>query len=153
MRSEHSAGGRGADRRGTDANANPRRSVAVAGACALLLALMLPACDRDPKPDTAAAAPIDPAKTMNPADLEDVTASYRCDQGHRVDIVRDQVARVGLADGRVVKIEAVRNSNPPTYMDNGLIFSQVSDTAAKLDDREGNTVSCTKTETLRPASS
>lgn len=131
------------------ANANVART----GACALLLALTLPACGRGPKPDTGAAAPVDPARTMNPADLRDVTASYRCDQGHRVDIVRDQVARVGLADGRVVKIEAIRNSTPPTYMDNGLIFSQVSDTTAKLDDRKGNTVSCTKTETLRPASS
>ncbi len=128
------------------------RSTARPLACAALLALALGACDRSPPPP-AAPTSVEPAKTMNPADLKDVTASYRCDQGHRIDIVRGKVARVALADGRVVKIEAVQGSTPPTFMDNGLVFSQVSATEAKLDDEEGNTVSCTKIETAKPPAS
>jgi hypothetical protein len=119
--------------------------------CAALLALA--ACRDATPPESAAPAPIAPAKTMTPPDLEGVTASYRCDQGHRIDIVRDLVARVALADGRVVRLETVQGSTPPTFMDNGLILSLVSDTVAKLDDRDGNTVSCTKIETAKPPAS
>ncbi len=122
--------------------------VAIALCCALALA----ACRDATPPASVAPAPTDPAKTMAPADLEGVTASYRCDQGHRIDIVRDQVARVALADGRVVRLEVVQNSTPLTFMDNGLILSLVSDTEAKLDDEDGNTVSCAKIETLPPTS-
>jgi hypothetical protein len=121
-----------------------------------LLALALAACGNGTPTETATPAPapaptpLDPAKTMNPADLKDVTASYRCDEGHRIDIVRDKVARVALSDGRVVKIELVDDSTPPTFMDNGLTLSLLEGDAAELDDEKGHTVTCTKTETARP---
>ena len=111
-------------------------------ACLLLASAAMTACK--PGDDTAATAtpPADPAATMNPADLKDGTASYSCEQGHRIDIVRDKVARVALADGRVVKIEAIQDSTPRTYMDNGLTFT-LSPQGATLDDETGHTLACT----------
>ena len=111
-------------------------------ACLLLAWAAVTACK--PGDDTAATAtpPADPAATMNPADLKDVTASYGCEQGHRIDIVRDKVARVALADGRVVKIEAIQDSTPRTFMDNGLTFT-LSPQGATLDDETGHTLACT----------
>jgi hypothetical protein len=111
-------------------------------ACLLVVGTVLTACA--PGDDTAATAnpPTDPAATMNPADRKDVTASYSCEQGHRIDIVRDKVARVALADGRVVKIEAIQDSTPRTFMDNGLTFT-LSPQGATLDDETGHTLACT----------
>ncbi len=116
--------------------------IALRCACLLVAWVAVTACT--PGDDTAATAnpPTDPAATMNPADLKDVTASYRCEQGHRIDIVRDKVARVALADGRVVKIEAIQDSTPPTFMDNGLTFT-LSPQGATLDDETGHTLACT----------
>jgi hypothetical protein len=125
-----------------DRAARAHARIALGCACLLVAGTILTACK--PDADTAATAnpPIDPATTMNPADLKDVTASYRCDQGHRIDIVRDRVARVALADGRVIKIEAVQDSAPRTFMDNGLTFT-LSPQGATLDDETGHTLACT----------
>lgn len=116
--------------------------IALRCACLLVVWTAVTACK--PANDTAATAvpPTDPAATMNPADLKDVTASYQCGQGHRIDIIRDKVARVALADGRVIKIEAIQDSAPRTFMDNGLTFS-LSPQGATLDDETGHTLSCT----------
>ena len=156
MRSDRAAGGNIVVARTAASGTRP-----TARGCVVLLALALVACNAGTPADATAAAdaadanpaPIDPAKTMNPADLKDVTASYRCDEGHRIDIVRDAVARLALADGRVLKIEAIQGSVPPTFMDVGLTISLVSYTEAKLDDEEGNTVTCTRIETLTASAS
>lgn len=99
----------------------------------------------EPTPATPAATPT-AAATMNPADLADVTASYACDEGNRVDIIRGAVARVGLSDGRVVKIEQIEGSEPRTFVHNGLTFVLRSENAADLSDNSNRTLQC------RPAS-
>ena len=106
--------------------------IALRCACLLVAWAAVTACT--PGDDTAATAnpPTDPAATMNPADLKDVTASYRCEQGHRIDIVRDKVARVALADGRVVKIEAIQD-----------VLAEAHRQGATLDDETGHTLACT----------
>ncbi|HEX2083078.1 MAG TPA: hypothetical protein VHF86_06310 [Xanthomonadaceae bacterium] len=138
-----------------DDESTGRATAAMRRGWPVLLALALAACGNGTPTETATPAPaptpLDPAKTMNPADLKDVTASYRCDEGHRIDIVRDKVARVALSDGRVVKIELVDDSTPPTFMDNGLTLSLLAGDTAELDDEKGHTVTCTKTETARPS--
>ena len=113
--------------------------------CAALLTA-LAACQRpaDTQASTANAVPPPPAPapTINPADLKDVTASYACEDGSRVDVVRDRVARVTLTDGRVVKIELVDNSVPRTFMDNGLTFEVLSQGNAELSDEQNRTLAC-----------
>ena len=86
------------------------------------------------------AKPLPPAATMHPDDVAAVTASYDCD-GIRVDVVRDQVARVNLAVDNIVKIERIANSVPATYQDVGLTFT-TSDTGANLDDESGRSFAC-----------
>lgn len=113
-------------------------------ASCVLVAVALAGCQRQAETQAPAAVPSPPAPppTINPADLEDVTASYACDDGSRVDIVRDLVARVTLGDGRVVKIEVVENSTPRTYMDNGLTFQVLSDDRAELSDEDNRSLGC-----------
>ena len=110
--------------------------------CALAL-LALCACQRQPEaPRASIPPPPAPPPTISPTDLKDVTASYACEGGSRVDIVRDLVARVTLADGRVVKIEVVEDSMPRTYMDNGLTFEVLSPAKAELSDEQNRTLAC-----------
>lgn len=111
--------------------------------CAFVLAA-LAACQRpaDTQAGASVPAPPTPAPTINPSDLKDVTASYACEDGSRVDVVRDQVARVTLTDGRVVKIELVENSAPRTFMDNGLTFEVLSAGNAELSDEKNRTLVC-----------
>lgn len=134
----------------------PRTSFILATAglatAAVATALLLGGCN-DPTPATAprasppraapAAVSAAPPITINPADAAEVTAVYLCDEGTRVDIVRDKVARVTLNDGKVVKLELVDGSSPPTYMDNGLSFI-VGPQGAELgeDDPEGRSLAC-----------
>lgn len=110
-------------------------------ACMLLVAA---ACSRDNDAANVQAEPqakpLPPAATMNPADVAAVTASYEC-EGVRVDVVRDEVARVNLAVDNIVKLERVANSVPPTYQDVGLTFTQ-SASGADLDDETGRSFSC-----------
>jgi hypothetical protein len=62
---------------------------------------------------------------------------YRCEQGHRVDIVGGDSARVTLADGRVVDIPRVADSAPPRYSGIALSFEVSSDGATLGQDEVG----------------
>lgn len=105
-----------------------------------------PSAPRSPRADPVAGARV----TINPADAADVTAVYLCDEGTRIDIVRGKVARVTLNDGKVVKLELVDGSSPPTYMDNGLSFI-VGPGGAELgeDDPEGRSLGCRESTAAR----
>lgn len=124
---------------------SPLARIAMLLAC---LAIGITACNREDSAATAPVAteateeaePLPPAATMNPADIAEVTASYDC-EGIRVDVVRDQVARVNLAVDNIVKIERIANSVPATYQDVGLTLS-VTDSGADLDDETGRSFSC-----------
>lgn len=86
------------------------------------------------------ATPLPPAATMHPDDVASVTASYDCD-GIRVDVVRDQVARVNLAVDNIIKIERIKDSVPATYQDVGLTLT-TTETGAELDDESGRNIAC-----------
>lgn len=128
-------------------------------AFAVLATAMLGGCN-EPGPTTApsasapkeapATASAEPRVTINPADAADVTAVYLCDEGTRIDIVRGKVARVTLNDGKVVKLELVDGSSPPTYMDNGLSFI-IGPGGAELgeDDPEGRSLGCRESTAAR----
>ena len=73
-----------------------------------------------PEP-TAADTPPPP-----PAD-DGVSMRYRCDGGHTVAIVRGELARVTLADGRVIEIARIAGSAPPAYRGEALSFEVGSD--------------------------
>lgn len=66
-----------------------------------------------------------------------ITMRYRCDQGHRVDIVNGDIARVTLADGRVVDVERVAGSAPPRYAGIALSFEVGSEGAMLGQDETG----------------
>lgn len=108
------------------------------------LAIGLAACGTgdDGAPAAAAPPPIDPPVPLSADDRAAVTASLRCEGGHRIDIVRDQVARIALADGRVALLEAIEGSTPPTYTDNGLTVEMLADGTADLSDEGYNRQSC-----------
>lgn len=123
------------------------RSEPVIAGMALLacLSLALAGCNRDDSSTGNAAqaydpAPLPPAQTMHPDDVASVTASYDCD-GIRVDIVRDQVARVNLAVDNIIKIERIKDSVPATYQDVGLTLT-TTETGAELDDESGRNIAC-----------
>ncbi len=117
-------------------------------ALAACLAIGVTACNREDTAASAAAttapteevAPLPPAATMHPDDVANVTASYDC-EGIRVDVIRDQVARVNLAVDNIIKVERIKDSVPATYQDVGLTFA-VSDAGANLDDENGRSLSC-----------
>lgn len=126
---------------------------------AILLACMavsVTACSRGDdgagKADQADAAseaePLPPAATMHPDDVASVTASYDCD-GIRVDVIRDQVARVNLAVDNIIKIERIKDSVPATYQDVGLTLT-TTETGAELDDESGRNIACK--EVAKPVS-
>lgn len=111
-------------------------------ACALLAVALAAGCTRAPQQP----AEIDPSATMNPADIAQVTASYLCDGGPRIDIVRGLSARLYFAgDGRVVKIEPIEGSVPPTFVDHGLTLTLPPGRPALLEDDDGNARSCNPT--------
>lgn len=124
---------------------NPMTTV-VHAACVAVLVATAASCSRADAPAPAAgaaaeqAAPLPPAATVHPDDLADVTASYDCN-GIRVDIVRDEVARVNLGADNIVKIERLAGSTPPTYQDVGLTLT-TSATGANLDDESGQGIAC-----------
>lgn len=118
------------------------------------IAIAAAACTRDdattsapPEPPTT--EPLPPAATMNPADVAEVTSSYDC-EGIRVDVVRDEVARANLAVDKIVKLERIANSVPPTYQDVGLTFTQ-SESGAALDDETGRSFACKPVAKPEPA--
>ena len=68
------------------------------------------------------------ADTAPPPPADDgVSMRYRSDGGHTVAIVRGELARVTLADGRVVEIARVADSAPPAYRGEALSFEIGSD--------------------------
>jgi membrane-bound inhibitor of C-type lysozyme len=78
------------------------------------------------------------ASTPGPdASSDSITMRYRCEQGHRVDIVGGDSARVTLADGRVVDIPRVADSAPPRYSGIALSFEVSSDGATLGQDEVG----------------
>jgi hypothetical protein len=109
---------------------------------AALLCLSLGACRDEAAPVAAAPPPVE--ANINPLDQAQVTASFRCQDGHRVDIVRGKVARVTLADGRAVKLELVAGSAPTTFTDNGLYFEMPGTKGATLSDEQNRTLTCSE---------
>lgn len=108
------------------------------------LGLAIAACDAggDRAPVAATPPPIDPPVPLSAEDRAAVTASFQCEGGHRIDIVRDQVARIALADGRVALLESIQGSTPPTYTDNGLTVEVLANGSADLSDEDYNRQSC-----------
>jgi hypothetical protein len=112
--------------------------------CCLGLAVVV-GCDvgGERAPAVAAPPPIDPPVPLSAQDRAAVTASFQCEGGHRIDIVREQVARIALADGRVALLESIQGSSPPTYTDNGLTVEVLADGSADLSDDAYSRQSCT----------
>ena len=82
------------------------------------------------EPATAPAAPPGGRAAQTPgATGADITMRYACEQGHSVAIVRGEIARVSLADGRVAEIPRVANSAPPRYSGVALSFDVGTDGA------------------------
>ncbi|MEG3191355.1 hypothetical protein [Lysobacter sp. D1-1-M9] len=121
--------------------------IANTAVAAIAAALALSACQRDHS-DLATGTPgaTEPAATQPTAGLasadtalpaddaslqmdagvtasDATTMSYTCDDGHRVEIVETDTARVMLADGRRVEITRAAGSAPPMYSGEGLQFS------------------------------
>lgn len=71
------------------------------------------------------------------ASSDGITMRYSCEQGHRVDIVGGNSARVTLADGRIVDIPRVADSAPPRYAGVALSFEVDSDGAMLGQDEVG----------------
>ena len=114
-------------------------------AYALPLAILMAGCQPTaPSPQSEAAAPpqtAEPAKITTTREPDTsptgVTMRYRCEQGHRVDIVGGNNARVTLADGRVVDIPRIADSAPPRYSGVALSFEVGSDGAMLGQDEVG----------------
>ena len=109
-------------------------------AYALPLAILMAGCKptvSPPEPETATrteTAEVPPAKATTVARSPETPSAgilmrYSCEQGHRVDIVGGNAARVTLADGRVVDIPRVADSAPPQYSGVALSFEVGSDGA------------------------
>lgn len=111
-----------------------------------------------PTPGASAGVPPPDANT-DPGDIPDtsapnedgvarlaagVTARYACESGHRVDIVRGEVARVTLADGRVVHLRR-SDETPPRYRGEALSF-EVHGNGATLGQHEVGGFDCQPVE-------
>lgn len=70
-----------------------------------------------------------------------ITMRYNCEQGHHVDIVGGNTARVALADGRVVEIPRVADSAPPRYSGIALSF-EIDSGGATLGQHEVGGFAC-----------
>ena len=120
-------------------------------AYALPLAVLTAGCKptvAPPEPETATrteSAEIPQPKTAIAREKADAQPSvmmrYSCEQGHRVDIIGGNTARVTLADGRVVDVPRVAGSAPPRYAGVALSFEVGSDGAMLGQDETGG-VSC-----------
>lgn len=123
----------------------PTRYVAFATSAVLASAAALTGCRKaepqapaEPAPPQAAAL----VDSMTAAERAQVTASYDCGDGNRIDVLRDIAARIALSDGRVVTIDRVGGSTPPTFMGNGLTLTVPAAAVAELDDETGRTLDC-----------
>lgn len=116
-------------------------------AYALPLAILMAACKPavpPTEPETATRTetvevPSTPARvaTPQPDTSAGITMRYRCAQGHRVDILNSDTARVTLADGRTVDIPRIADSAPPRYAGEALSFEVGSDGAMLGQDETG----------------
>jgi hypothetical protein len=88
-------------------------------------------------PTMSSDADATPADTAAPPPDDGVSMRYRCDGGHAVAIVRGELARVTLADGRVVEISRVADSAPPAYRGEALSFEVGSQGATLGQDEVG----------------
>ena len=103
-----------------------------------LCAAMLASCKPAPAP---APVPAPAAIDMRPSQDPAVTASYVCDQAHRVDLIGERTARITLSDGQLVTIDYVDNSRPRSYMGRGLRFA-IGEKAVMLIQNDGVAVHC-----------
>lgn len=110
----------------------------VLSTCAVLI---LGACQKpgEPAPPAASAPATDDTSKR---DDDVITMRYRCDSGHSVAIVRGELARVTLADGRVVEITRVTDSSPPQFEGEALSF-QITGDGATLGQHEVGGFACT----------
>lgn len=99
-------------------------------------ALLLAGCKPAPAP-----APAPAAIDMSPSKDPSVTASYVCDDAHRVDLIGERTARISLSDGQFVTIDYVNNSRPRSYMGRGLRFA-IGEKAVMLIQNDGVAVHC-----------
>ena len=85
--------------------------------------LLLAACQaQTPEPAPVQAQP-DPAEAEALAADGEVIASYACEGGNGVDLVREgRVARLSLSDGRTIRLGEMAGSDPQTWADVGLRF-------------------------------
>lgn len=91
----------------------------------ILACLMLAACQaQTPEPQAEPVQPQpDPAEAEALAADGEVVASYACDGGNAVDLVREgRVARLSLSDGRTIRLGEMAGSQPRTWSDVGLRF-------------------------------
>jgi hypothetical protein len=118
-------------------------------AYALPLAILMAGCKPTvPPPEPEAATRTETAEPSAQATApargadasDDITMRYSCEQGHRVDIVGGNSARVTLADGRIVDIPRVADSAPPRYSGIALSFEVGSDGAMLGQDEVGGFV-------------
>lgn len=112
---------------------------------ALGMSLLASSCRQqvDEAPAATDAAPEPEPATAAAVGDEAVDARYRCDDGNRVDLIRDgRSARVSMSDGRVVNLGAITDSKPRTWSDVGLRFVVDGDYAALSQDDTGRTLRC-----------
>lgn len=85
--------------------------------------LLLVACQAQP-PEPAPHAPQPSAAEAQALAADgEVTASYACQDGNTVDLVREgRVARLALSDGRTIRLGEIAGSQPHTWSDVGLRF-------------------------------
>ena len=108
-----------------------------------LVSLVAASCQKSTAPAGESAdmpARAEAAATAKPASGEtdsDITMRYACEHGNSVAIVRGQIARVSLADGRVVEIQRIADSSPPRYAGVALSFEVGSDGAMLGQDEAG----------------
>lgn len=111
-------------------------------AASVVWVLGLAGCGGSEPPKPLPPPQIDPPVPLTAEERAQVTGSYACAGGHRVDILRDQVARIALADGRVALLEVIEGSSPRTYSDNGLTITVSAEGGARLGDEDGSEQAC-----------